>query len=101
MTESVKKKALLGLVKQFVPDIRDKAAPLVEQFITGIINDAEKDLRLGESYVSIDFFKAYGSVYVRIVTMSDKDQIVRVVDIKKVDSLVNELIVKLLGKEEK
>ena len=100
MTENLKTKALLGLVRQFAPDIRDKAAPLVERFISDIIEENEKDLQLGESYAAIEFFKSYGSVYVRIVMMSDQNQVVRVADIKKVDGLVNMLIDKLIGKEE-
>lgn len=100
MNENLKSKAILKLVRQFVPDIRDKAAPLVEQFLSDIIEDNEKDLQLGECYAAIEFIKLNGCVYVRVVMMSDQNQVVRVVDIKKVDGLVNMLIDKLLGKEE-
>lgn len=89
MNKSFKQQALLGLVKQFIPDIKDKAAPLIENILADVIRKSEDELRINESYVCLNIVQRQSKIYVCVCTMSEDNQWQRTLEQYNLEQLIS------------
>lgn len=92
-------KMMLMGIKQYMPEIKEKAGETINSLFAQLITDAEKHLIAdnGEHYASIMAIKSpKGEVHLIVCALSTDDKILRVISTTKADEFTNQLLEKLL-----
>ena len=81
-----------GLVKQFLPEIREKAAPAIEEALLGILADQSNDLMDDEERADIMNENVRGSVIVYICALTRDNKVTRFLKKYELPELVELLL---------
>jgi len=80
------------LIKQFLPEIKDKAAPVTEELLLDVLNGKNEELRSDEERADIVIENARGHVVVYICAMTRDNRITRVLMKYELPELVELLL---------
>ncbi len=68
-----------GIIKQFLPEIREKAAPVTEELLLSVIDGYNEQLKGGEERVSIIIDDVRRHIIVYICAMTPDNRVKRVI----------------------
>ena len=92
----MKDKMLAMAVKPFMPQIKEMAAPAINNFFLEFLQQAEATLRDGEAYAGVSILKnTIGKTFIVTVAMSKDDCVVRQINKISTDEFINELLKKI------
>lgn len=92
MINKLQIRTALKLVKPYIPQLQQQAAPFIENTLADIIKKGEDELQLGEDYSAITIVRQAGKVYVCLATFSEDNKWQRTLERQTTDELTNMLL---------